>query len=144
MDNAPDEVPSPADRRTVIRDVVVLQLKLVVDGLRDVVLVPASLIAGLLSIVSSHDGRPGNQFYRLLAFGKRSERYINLFGALANAPADVAPPANADDADIDQVVSRLEAYLVDEYRHGGLTAQAKERVDRLREAIAERKSKPKA
>ncbi len=135
MDNAPDEVPSPADRRTVIRDVVVLQLKLVVDGLRDVVLVPASLIAGLLSIVSSHDGRPGNQFYRLLAFGKRSERYINLFGALANAPADVIAAADVGDADIDQIVVRLETLLVDDYRRGGVTAQTRTRIRKLLELM---------
>ncbi len=135
MDNAPDEVPSPADRRTVIRDVVVLQLKLVVDGLRDVVLVPASLIAGLLSIVSSHDGRPGNQFYRLLAFGTRSERYINLFGALANAPADVIAAADVGDADIDQIVVRLETLLVDDYRRGGVTAQTRTRIRKLLELM---------
>ncbi len=135
MDNAPDEVPSPADRRTVIRDVVVLQLKLVVDGLRDVVLVPASLIAGLLSIVSSHDGRPGNQFYRLLALGRRSERYINLFGALANAPADVIAAADVGDADIDQIVVRLETLLVDDYRRGGVTAQTRTRIRKLLELM---------
>ena len=44
------------DRWTLIRDVVVLQAKLVVDGFRDLLLVPASIIAALVSLVSSDDG----------------------------------------------------------------------------------------
>jgi len=59
-----------SDRWTLIRDIAVLQAKLVVDGLRDLILVPASLIAGIVSLVSSVDGRPGDQFYQLLGMGK--------------------------------------------------------------------------
>ena len=44
---------------TLIRDAAVLQVKLVVDGLRDFLLVPASLIAAIASLVTAKDGRPG-------------------------------------------------------------------------------------
>ena len=48
-----------SERWTMLRDLAVLQGKLIVDGLRDLLLVPASLIAGLISILSSDNGKPG-------------------------------------------------------------------------------------
>ena len=75
------------DTWTLLRDVAVLQVKLVIDGLRDLVLVPASLVAGAVSLLSSRNGLPGPQFYQLLGVGKQSERWFNLFGAMDNAPA---------------------------------------------------------
>ena len=90
----------PLDARTLIRDVAVFQFKLIVDGLRDLVLVPASLVVGLISLMSSKDGVPGSQFYHLLGLGKQSEHWINLFGALQNAPPDMAQPQPFKNTDI--------------------------------------------
>ena len=39
------------DRSVVVRDMLVFQLKLVVDGLFDLVLLPVSLIAGLVGVI---------------------------------------------------------------------------------------------
>ena len=50
------ETREPPDRRTLIRDVIVFQFKLIVDGLRDFFLVPVAFIAGLLSFFSTKDG----------------------------------------------------------------------------------------
>jgi hypothetical protein len=58
---------------TLIRDIAVLQVKLLVDGARDLILVPASLIAGLVSLVKSQDGKPGPQFYTLVGVGKQEK-----------------------------------------------------------------------
>lgn len=128
------------DRWTLIRDAVVIQFKLVVDGLRDVVLVPASLIAAAVSLVRSEGGRPGPQFYELLAFGKRTERWIDLFGAHRRVAGRADPEAEQEQAGIDELVSRVEAYVVEEYRRGGVTAQAKEQIDRALDAL---QTKPK-
>ncbi len=142
---APSARPRAPDRWTLIRDAVVIQFKLVVDGLRDVVLVPASLVAALISLVRSEDGRPGPEFYELLAFGKRTERWIDLFGAHRRAAAASGSPADAEqesgqEAGIDDLISRVEAYVVEEYRRGGVTAQAKEQIDRALDAL---QTKPK-
>lgn len=139
MQTAPQES-AAADRTTLIRDVAVLQLKLLVDGFRDLVLLPASLIAGLISLLQSNDGKPGGQFYELLAWGKRSEAWINLFGAIRNAPADIRPPADSNAADIDDIVSKVETFVVDEYRKGGVTAQAKSRLDQALKAMQKKRS----
>ncbi len=124
---------------TLIRDVAVLQVKLLVDGARDLILVPASLIAGIVSLAKAQDGKPGPQFYTLVGVGKQSERWINLFGAFDNAPPEVVEESHFGDIDIDQIVSRMESFVVDEYKRGGITAQAKERIDKALDAMQRRR-----
>jgi hypothetical protein len=128
---------------TLIRDIAVLQVKLLVDGARDLILVPASLIAGIVSLAKSRDGKPGPEFYMLIGVGKQSERWINLFGALKNAPPEVMEQNSFGDADMDQIVSRVESFVVDEYKRGGVTAQAKERIEKAMEAMQRRRNKQK-
>ena len=126
---------SEGARWTMLRDLGVLQVKLIVDGLRDLILVPASLIAGIASLVTSKDGRPGPQFYQLLAFGKQTEVAINLFGATKNSPEDIEQPQPFANADIDALVGKLETIVVDEVKRGGVTKQAKQRLDKLLDAL---------
>jgi len=95
----------------LLRDVAVLQVKLLMDGLRDLVLVPASIIAAALSLMRSEDDRPGPQFYQLLAMGRQSEHWIDLFGALRHAPFEVPEPDDPDNAGLDDIVDRVENYV---------------------------------
>jgi hypothetical protein len=131
-----------AERWAMLRDLGVLQVKLLVDGLRDLVLVPLSLAAGIVSIVSSKDGRPGMQFYHLLAWGKQSEVWINLFGAVNNSPEKIEQAQAFGDQDIDDIVGRLESFVVDEVKRGGVTTQAKARLDKILDAVQRRNRKP--
>lgn len=122
------EAPDGPDRWTLIRDLAVFQVKLLFDGFRDLLLLPISFIAGIVSLVRG-GAKPGPEFYDLLRIGRRSESWINLFGAAEHYHG----PASDDDSfaveDIDNMVSRVEAYVVDEYKSGGVTAQAKNRLD---------------
>ncbi len=137
--NKPTETPAESNARaTLIRDIIVFQGKLIVDGLRDLVLVPASLVAGIISLASGSHSQPGTQFYRLLGVGKNSERWINLFGALRNAPADLEQFEPFPETDIDDIVGRVEAFVVDEQKRGGMTAQARERLEKALEALRKR------
>lgn len=138
MNEQPPNEEQQPDNWTLLRDVAVLQVKLLVDGLRDLVLVPASLIAGLISLLSASDGRPGPYFYRLLAVGKQSERWINLFGALRHSSEGRRAHRRLAGGDIDEIVGHLEKYVVEEYRRGGVTAQAKERIDKALESLQNR------
>lgn len=122
------------DRWTLIRDVAVLQVKLVLDGFRDVILVPVSIIMGITSLVKGGD-RPGPQFYDLMHLGKQSEQWINLFGAAEHAESAAAEKDPFAGKDIDTVVKRVEAFVVDEYKKGGLTAQAKEGLDKVLDSV---------
>ena len=132
---------SGLDNWAVIRDAAVFQVKLVVDGFRDLLLIPASFVAALMSLVNSRDGKPGPQFYRLLGVGKRSERWIDLFAAYRNAPDHVVGDRRETESNMDDVVQRIESFVVDEYRRGGVTKQAKDRIDAALGAL-QRRQKP--
>lgn len=118
------------NRRTLVRDVAVFQFKLIVDGLRDLVLVPVSLIAGIVSFVSARNDVPGSQFYELLEVGKQSEHWIDLFGALRNAPPEVRNRVRFPEENMDQILDRIETFVIDEEKRGGITTQARERLER--------------
>jgi hypothetical protein len=138
MNDVPEKPNYAAERLVVVRDIAVLQVKLVVDGLRDLLLVPASLIAGLMSLLSTEKGGPGPYFYQLLDFGKQSEHWINLFGALRNAPPDLKQVETFPAADMDDLVGRIEKFMVEEHRRGGITAQAKTRLDKALHAFRDK------
>lgn len=147
-DETPKEpVDEPADepaaqesgptRVALIRDIAVFQVKLIIDGFRDLLLVPASLIAGLISLFGTR-GEQGREFYDLLRLGRRSERYINLFGALEHAPESQNTFHEDSPEDIDRMVARVEDFVRDEYENGHLTGKAREglenAVERLQKA----------
>jgi hypothetical protein len=122
------------DRWTLIRDILVLQVKLVIDGLRDLILVPISLLIGFISLLRAGNAT-GSEFYELLRVGRRSERWIDLFGA---AERVYGPPVGDDRfpaESIDDMVSRVESFVVDEYRQGGVTRQAKDQLDRALDSL---------
>jgi len=135
MNIQPEQEQPSSQRWTLIRDIAVLQAKLIVDGLRDLVLVPASIIAGIVSLASGADGRPGSQFYQLLGLGKQSERWINLFGALENAPPDLEEIQPFPEADMDELVGKLETFVTDEDSRGAVTNQARERLEKVLNAL---------
>ena len=135
MEANPQEEERYPDRWTLIRDVAVLQVKLIVDGFRDLLLVPASLVAGIASIVTGTKDRPGPQFYQLVGLGKQSELWINLFKSYEHAPDEVKEEYSLGAADMDELVDRFESFVVDEYQRGGVTKQAKERIDQALNAI---------
>lgn len=127
--SAEDDAPG---RWELVRDIAVFQIKLIVDGLRDLILVPVSMVVGIISLLSGGD-KPGSEFYELLRMGRRSERHINLFGAAdrAGAKDDNEVPLPA----IDDMVAKVESFVVDEYRKGGITAQAKDRIDEVIDSL---------
>ena len=125
-------------RWAMLRDMLVLQVKLIVDGIRDFLLVPASLVAAIVSLVDSRDGKPGPQFYQLVAMGKQSEGMIDLFSAVNNAPESVRREYDLGNLNVDDLVDRVESFVVDEYRKGGVTAQAKDQIDRALDLLRRR------
>jgi hypothetical protein len=67
--------------------VIAFQLKLMADGMRDVLLSPLSIGAALLGIIEGGEA-PGRYFRRVIVFGRRTERWINLFGHHERDTAD--------------------------------------------------------
>lgn len=118
-----------ATRWELIRDILVLQVKLAVDALRDLILSPLALVAGVLDLLTGGQ-QPGRLFYPLLVAARRTEQLINLFGEADRAmPRPVASPAT-EPVSIDALVARFERAVVEQYQRGGVTASAKAAIDR--------------
>jgi len=122
-------------RWELIRDILVLQVKLAVDALRDLILSPLSLVAGVLDLLTGGQ-QPGRLFYPLLVAARRTEQLINLFGEADRAmPRPAASPAT-DPVSIDAFVARFERTVVEQYQRGGVTASAKAAIDRSLDALS--------
>lgn len=132
--------PEPvANRWTLIRDMVAFQFKLVVDGFRDFILIPSSLVAGLLSLIKGNP-RQDNDFYELMRLGQRSEHWINLFGAAKPIEGSRASEVRLPTGDLDQALAKLEDFVVHEANAGGLTTQTRQQLENLLDRL-ESKSK---
>ena len=74
---------SPDTRETsrlhLLWDVFAFQFKLAADGIRDILLVPLSILSAVMGLVSGGDD-PYRYYRQLLRLGRRSEVWINLFG----------------------------------------------------------------
>jgi hypothetical protein len=109
----------------VFRDVVVFQVKLVVDGLRDLLLSPLSIGAALIDLlVPGDDG--GKRFYSVVRFGRRTEQWINLFGAADRHDPEVAPKG------VDVLLHELETLVRDPQRRDVAMAHVEALLNRLR------------
>lgn len=116
---------APIDRWHLIRDAVQFQIKLAIDGMRDVILMPLSAFGAILSLFGVRD--TPFEFYNIVRWGKRTERAINLFGAAKPLPEDTQ---FSQAASVDSLLARVESLVVEQYRKGGITAQAKDAIDR--------------
>ena len=119
-------------RRLVIREVLVLQAKLILEGLRDLMLGPISIGAALIDLVTD-DERPGRLLTRVLRAGLRFDRWLDLFGALPHIaePGAREPETPAVAQGADRWFDRIESALVEEVEKGTLTRAAVERVERV-------------
>lgn len=113
-------------RWALMRDVAVFQGKLALDAIRDLLMSPISIVAALIGFLRDKD-RPGRYFYPLMRTGRQTDTIINLFGAAEHAGLKERSEGTPT---VDQWVSRLEDIVVKEYESGGVTAQAKEAIDR--------------
>ena len=125
--------PAP-DHWQVLRDVLVFQFKLVLDGVRDVLLSPISVGAAIYGLIFSPDN-PGIYFNRLLKFGRKTDVWINLFGASSHYTERESEAENIENPSSDAYVKKLENLLIAEYKKGGLIKDLKEGTDTLLEKL---------
>ncbi len=130
--------PEP-DRWTLMRDVAVFQGKLLLDGLRDLLLSPISIVLALLDLFLG-DRTSGRRFYNLLYLGWQSDRWINLFGDAHRVPPPKRTPFS--DRSIDDLINDLEYRVHKDYEAGGLSANAKETIDKALDSIQSKLHRP--
>ena len=108
------------------RDVLVFQLKMFIGNLRDFALMPVSLGAALIDLVSKGE-REGSLFYRVLGWGAHSEEVLDAYSPIKHELQNLKINANYT---VDAIVSRLEDVLVRDYERGGTAATIKAALDR--------------
>jgi hypothetical protein len=101
------------DRRktVVLRDLLIFQVKLAMDGLKDIVLMPLSFAAAALDIVFPGP-RVGHRLYALLAVGEKFDSWLNLFGAAKDADSATDGLFGASRAGSPTLLGRLEAMVL--------------------------------
>jgi hypothetical protein len=115
------------DRWTFLRDLIVFQLKMFLDNVRDFALMPVSLVAALIDLVYRGE-REGALFYKVLKWGSHSEEVIDVYSAIEHhekGDFKISP-----DYTVDGVITRLESVLVRECEKGGTAASIKAAMDR--------------
>ena len=94
-------------RRVLLRDLAIFQLKLVMDGVKGMLVLQLSVVAAVFDLVF---GRPGRSllFYRVLRLSERFDLWLNLYNASGSAGANKDGLFGASRAGSDALVGKLE------------------------------------
>jgi len=68
-------------RKVTLRDFGIFQLKLALDGLKDVVVFQVSIVAVILDFIAGRGERP-RLFYSVVRVSERFDAWLNLHGAM--------------------------------------------------------------
>jgi hypothetical protein len=126
------------ERWKFFRDVLVFQLKMLLDNIRDFALMPVSLGAALIDLIFKGK-RQGSLFYQVLRWGAHSEEVINVYSAIETQERPRVNPNYT----VDAVIARLEGVLVRECEKGGTAASIKAAMDRAIDQIQIEASGPR-
>ncbi|MFW5947167.1 MAG: hypothetical protein ACOCUW_01635 [Gemmatimonadota bacterium] len=85
----------------------ILQLKLWLDGIKDIVLSPLSIGAAVLNVLRGPTPE-GHRLYRLLTWGERFDLWLNLYGATGRAESSGEGLFGGSRAGDDTLIGRLE------------------------------------
>lgn len=98
-------------RWVILRDLVIFQVKLALDGLKDLVLAPASIIAAFFDVLFP-GATPGSRFYAVMRIGERFDRWLSLFAAADRADAAHDGLFGASRAGSGSLLGKLEEILL--------------------------------
>ena len=91
-----------ATRNQLIRDVLLLQVKLLIGAARDLAVVPVTLAAALLDLILSKSQAP-RFFHQVLRMGERSDEWIDVWSA-ARHKDEQRGPVDSILASVEEVV----------------------------------------
>lgn len=128
-EDEPNEPPPHHDTRTqLIVDVVVLQLKLALGGLRDVLLIPVSIVAAIVGLFVGGE-EPDVYFRQVQRFGRRSDIWLNVFGSRHRGHT------------ADEMIRPLEESLKAQMRRGGRLTRGAKHVNELLDNVNQKQTR---
>ncbi len=102
---------TPQQRNIVLRDLMIFQLKLLLDSAKDLVLSPLSIAAAAADILFPTD-RVGKRFYFVMRIGERFDSWLSLFGMAERAEAGQGGLFGASRAGSATMLGKLEAMVI--------------------------------
>ncbi|MEQ1857216.1 MAG: hypothetical protein ABL963_12125 [Longimicrobiales bacterium] len=75
-----------ATRRVTMRDFVIFQVKLALDGLKSVLVIQLSVLAIIADFFSGREAKP-RHFYSVVRVSERFDQWLNLYGAVQRLEA---------------------------------------------------------
>ncbi|WP_223476947.1 hypothetical protein [Oricola indica] len=117
-----------SSRWSLVRRLLIFQVKLFTDGLRDLFLSPISfLFAGIGIVFGGRD--PHAAFNRLMNAGQITDNWIDLFSHHAR---------EGDRPSLERMIDEVENALRADHARGGVTAEAERRFRTLAEELMRR------
>ena len=98
------------NNRVVLRDLVIFQIKLLLDGLGDLVISQVALLAVVLDLLFPAE-RKGQRFYAVMARAERFDRWLSLYGSADAADLNEDGLFGASQAGSDTLLGRLETLV---------------------------------
>jgi hypothetical protein len=99
-------LPQAPGRGVLVRDLLIFQAKLALDGIKGIFLFQASLAAAAIDFILGRRKR-GSLFYRVLDWSERFDLWLNLYGA-AGAGDNADGLFGTSHAGDDNLLGRLE------------------------------------
>lgn len=101
-----------ASRSVTFRDFAIFQLKLALDGLKDLLVFNVSIVAMVIDFLSGRGRRP-RLFYSVLRLSERWDRWLNLHGVVERMDQQDGDDGlfGASEAGSDTLVGRLEQWV---------------------------------
>ena len=119
-----------ATRNQLIRDVLLLQVKLLIGAAHDLAVVPVTLAAALLDLILSKSQAP-RFFHQVLRMGERSDEWIDVWSAARHKDEQRGP--------VDSILASVEEVVRDPkvgaYRARVLKRWAERQVARARQRV---------
>jgi hypothetical protein len=98
-----------ASRQVTLRDFMIFQLKLALDGLKDVLVFQVSIVAMIVDFFSGRGEKP-RWFYSVVRASERFDRWLDLHGAMQRLEAGESADGffGASEAGSDSLLGELE------------------------------------
>lgn len=129
---------SPAYRWSTFKKLVIFQVKLAFDAVRDLFLSPISFVCALLDIIKNNSSEQ-SYFKKLMVLGGKTDVWLNLFAqhdvieTETNTSAEFASrdkvATENEQKNADQLFDKIEDLIREQHAKGGLTATAKKTLD---------------
>ena len=106
-----------------VKRLLIFQVKLAVDALRDIILSPVSIFCSVMDSIQDKSGED-SYFERLMIFGRNTEKRINLFEHHQKSDLE------KKDVSIDSILDSVENVILKEYKDKQLSKKTLSAIEK--------------